>query len=167
MLKNIENLAKKFNNNITEIQKELRNVQTKKCRLQKQKNRSDYEKLMTETLKYEQLLKETKTYLKPKKMFVTEMNQEHIKNLNFDETMKAIKSIQSKKCNSQYDDDKTEYEKACQIESWLLEHKETVKPIDETVVKKSTVQDFINELEKLDKKVDTKYVIEQLTKMIQ
>jgi hypothetical protein len=162
----INELKEKFDN-LEKAKKELRNIQTIKCRFRKMKSRSDYDKKMAEILQYEQSVKELVNFFEPKKTFVTQMTAEDIANLNFDETLKAIKSIQSKKCNTQYDDDKTDYNKACEIEKMLLEHKETVKPIEETVVKKSTIQNLINHLEVVENEAVTKeYVIELLQKIM-
>ena len=52
-LKQIENVVKEFNNDEMAIQKELKRIQSVKCRLKKQKGKSTYEKEMTEALKYE------------------------------------------------------------------------------------------------------------------
>jgi hypothetical protein len=161
MLKNVQELSKKFKN-VKEVKKEIRNVQTKKCRLKKQKARKDYESKMKKLLEYEQALKEVKAYFEPRKKFVTEFEQEDIKNLNYEETLRAIKSIQSKKCNSQYDEDKTEYNKACEIEKMLLEHKETIKPVPEYCVRKSSINNLINHLENQEEKLDKEYVIQLL-----
>lgn len=164
MLKEIEKLAVKMGS-IEAIKSELKRVQSIKCRLKKQKKRADYEKEMTKVVKYEQALKESREYFEPKKMFVTDMTADDIKILNFDETMKAIKSIQSKKCNSQYLETKTEYEHAIVIENLLLEHKKNVRPIEETVVKKTDLKTIINELESLEN-VSKEYLIEQLKNLI-
>lgn len=165
MLKEIEQKAKELEN-LENCIKELRNVQTKKCRLQNQKSRKDYESQMTKLLKEEQLLKEVRNYFEPKRTFVTKMTRSDIEQLNFDETIKAIKSIQSKKCNSQWMEDKTELENALEIEEMLLEHKKNVKPIEENVVKKSTIQDLIRHFESQETKVSKEYVIQQLQKLI-
>ena len=90
------------------------------------------------------------------------MTDEQIESLNYDETIKAIKSIQSKKCNTQFD--KNEYEKAREIELKLLQHKKEVKPVEETVVKKSQIDTLIEEIESLEN-VSKDYMIEMLKKM--
>ena len=162
----INQLKEKFDN-LESAKKELRNIQTIKCRFRKQKARKDYSQKMSEILNYEQSLKELVSYFEPKKVYTTQMTVEDIEKLNFDETMKSIKSIQSKKCNTQWDDDQTEYEKACQIEKMLLAHKEQVKPIDETVIKKSTIQNLIRHFEIIEPKACKKeYIIELLTKVV-
>ncbi len=169
MLKNVEQMAKNFKD-VEEVKKAIRSLQSQKSRLKKQKNRKDYEELMTKILQEEQLLKEVRDYFEPKKTPVTQMTKEDIELLNYDETIKAIKSIQSKKCLVQHltDDikDNEEYKKACQIEQWLLEHKKQVKPIEETVVRKSDINDLINHLQGLEEKVSTSYVISLLEKLL-
>ena len=55
-LKQIEKVVKEFNNDEMAIQKELKRIQSVKCRLKKQKGKSTYEKEMTETLKYGNIL---------------------------------------------------------------------------------------------------------------
>lgn len=169
MLKNIEKVAKDYNN-VEEVKKAIRSLQSQKSRLKKQKGREDYDELMTEILQKEQLLKEVRDYFEPKTKPVPEMTKEDIELLNYEETLRAIKSIQSKKCLVQHltanIDDNEEYKKACQIESWLLEHKQNIKPIEETVVRKSDINDLINHLQNQDEKISTKYVIDLLEKLL-
>lgn len=169
MLKNIEEIAKSYNN-VEEVKKAIRSLQSQKSRLKKQKGRSDYEERMTEILQQEQVLKEVRDYFEPKKTPVTKMTKEDIALLNYDETIKAIKSIQSKKCLVQHATpniaDNEEYKKACQIEQWLLEHKQNIKPIEETVIRKSEINDLIEHLKNQDEKISTKYVIKLLEKLL-
>ena len=168
MLKEIAKLSEKFEN-VEQVKDELKRIQSVKCRLKKQKNRADYEKEMTKIVKTEQALKEVREYFVPKTIPVTEMTKNDIEKLNFDETMKAIKSIQSKKCNSQwlenYEQIGSDYKKAVEIEKMLLEHKKNVKPIEQTVVKKSSINDLIHNLENLDENVSKEYLLEQLKKL--
>jgi hypothetical protein len=169
MLKNIEQVAKSYAN-VEEVKKAIRSLQSRKSRLKKQKGREDYEEKMTEILQQEQLLKEVRDYFEPKSKPVPEMTKEDIELLNYDETIKAIKSIQSKKCLVQHAtkniEDNEEYKKACEIEQMLLEHKKKVKPIEETVVRKSEINDLIEHLKNQDTKIETKYVIDLLEKLI-
>jgi len=169
MLKNIEQVAKSYTN-VEEVKKAIRSLQSRKSRLKKQKGREDYEKLMTEILQQEQLLKEVRDYFEPKTIPVPEMTWEDIQLLNYDETIKAIKSIQSKKCLVQHAteniEDNVEYQKACEIEKMLLEHKKQIKPIEETVVKKSDINDLIDHLQKQEEKISTEYVISLLQKLL-
>ena len=168
-MKNIQKIAKKYEN-VEEVKKAIRSVQSRKSRLKKQKSREDYKEKMTEILQKEQLLKEVRDYFEPKTIPVPKMTKSDIELLDYDETMKAIKSIQSKKCNVQHAteniNDNEEYQKACQIESWLLEHKENIKPIEETVVRKSKINDLIDHLQKQEEKISTEYVINLLEELL-
>lgn len=169
MLKNIEAVAKNFKD-VEEVKKAIRSLQSQKSRLKKQKSRKDYDEKMTEILQQEQLLKEVRDYFEPKKVPVPVMTKEDIELLNYEETIRAIKSIQSKKCLVQHltDDinDNEEYKKACEIERMLLEHKKQIKPIEETVVRKSDINDIINHLQTLEEKISTSYVISLLEKLL-
>ena len=169
MLKNIEKVAKSYDN-VEEVKKAIRSLQSRKSRLKKQKSREDYEELMTEILQQEQLLKEVRDYFEPKTIPVTKMTKSDIELLNYDETQKAIKSIQSKKCNSQHltenIEDNEEYKKACQIEKWSLEHKQNIKPIEDTVVRKSDINNLIEHLKQQNTRIKTSYVIDLLEELI-
>lgn len=168
MLKEIAELAKKFDS-VDDVKNELKRIQSVKCRLAKQKAKKTYETEMTKVVTYEQALKEVRSYMEPKELVVTHMTADDIKTLNFEETVRAIKSIQSKKCNSQYltDDITTNeiYQDACRIENLLKEHKKTVAPVEETVVQKSKINDLINNIENLNK-VSKDYIIEQLKNLL-
>ena len=169
MMKNIEKFAKNFRD-VEEVKKAIRSIQSRKSRLKKQKGRRDYEEKMTEILQQEQILKEVRDYFEPKKIPVTKMTQKDIELLNYEETLRAIKSIQSKKCNTQHltenIEDNIEYQKACEIERMLLEHKKNIKPIEETVVRKSDINNLIEHLKQQDSKIKTSYVIKLLEELI-
>ena len=164
MLKMLEQLKKDYQT-VEEAKKALRCVQSKKCRFAKKKDREDYEEVMTSLLQKEQSLKELVKFYEPKKVFVTQFTQEDVDVLNYEETMKTIKSIQSRKCNTNYEDTLDEYEKVCQIEQMLLKHKKEVKPVEQSVVRKSQVQNLISHLE-TQKKVSKKEMIEYLQRLI-
>lgn len=150
-LKEIENMAVKFNNSVEDVSRELKRIQSIKCRLKKQKGKSTYEKEMTETLKYEQVLKEVRQLLDPKEKTVTMFEQEDVDILDYDETVKAIRSIQSKKTLSKWlttvEGDNDEYRNACKIEKMLIEHREKVKPVDDDEVRKSEIVKIIDTIE--------------------
>ena len=169
MLKNIEKVAKSYEN-VEEVKKAIRSLQSRKSRLKKQKGRADYKELMTEILQQEQLLKEVRDYFEPKAIPVPKMTKSDIELLNYEETLRAIKSIQSKKCNVQHltdnINDNEEYKKACEIEEMLLKHKENIKPIEQTVVRKSDINDLIDHLQKQEEKISTGYVISLLEKLL-
>ena len=169
MLKNVEKVAKSYAN-VEEVKKALRSIQSRKSRLKKQKGRADYEELMTEILQQEQLLKEVRDYFEPKTIPVPEMTQKDIELLDYEQTLRAIKSIQSKKCLVQHAteniEDNVEYKKACEIERMLLEHKKKIKPIEETVVRKSDINDLIDHLQNQEEKISTQYVISLLEELL-
>jgi len=161
-LKKIEETSKKFNDNIEEVSKELKRVQSIKCRLKKFKGKSTYEKEMTEVLQYEQILKEVRNLLDPREKPVTKFEQEDVNQLDYDETIKAIRSIQSKKTLSKWltdvENDNDEYRNACKIESMLINHREKIKPVDKDHVRKSDVQTIIDTIESSGKLSQEKIV---------
>lgn len=169
---NLKEVQKEYNNyqNIEEVRKAIRSVQTQKTRMKKQKTRADYNDRMNEILQREQILKEVRTMFEPKRKFVTEFTQEDVEQLNYEETMKAIKSIQSKKSNTQFLTDNIEtneeYQSALKIEQMLLEHKENVQPIEDYVVRKSDVETLINKLENMEDKIDKDFILEKLQELI-
>ena len=150
-LKEIEKVASKFENNAELIAKELKRVQSIKCRLKKQKGKKSYEQEMSETLRYEQVLKEARQLLEPKEKAVTQFEQDDVDQLDYDETIKAIRSIQSKKTLTKWlttiEGDNDEYRKACEIESMLLARRDMIKPVDNDHVRKSDIQTIIDTIE--------------------
>lgn len=150
-LKEVEKKANELGNDVLEVAKELKRIQSIKCRLKKQKFKSTYEEEMTKVLQEEQILKEVRNLLVPKEKTVTTFEQSDIDLLDYDETIKAIKSIQSKKTNSRWltpnEGDNDEYRNACRIEKMLLEHKQQVRPVDETMVRKSDLVTIIDTIE--------------------
>jgi len=168
-LKDIEKVAKKFDNDVEKIRKELKRIQSAKCRLKKQKGKSSYEKEMTEVIKYEQVLKEARQLLDPKEKPVTMYTQEDVNKLDYDETIKAIRSIQSKKTLTKWltdvAGDNDEYRKACEIEKMLIERREKIKPVDNEYVRKTDVQTIIDTIESSGKLSQEK-IVELLKRLI-
>lgn len=150
-LKNIEKVANELGNDLEKVAKELKRIQSVKCRLKKQKGKSSYESEMRKVLEEEQVLKEVRALLDPKEKPVTKFEQEDVDLLDYDETIKAIKSIQSKKTLSRWltenEGDNDEYREACKIEQMLLEHKKQIRPIEETVVRKTDLVTIIETIE--------------------
>lgn len=169
-LKMVQEKAAELSQDMDKLTLEIKRVQSLKCRLAKQKFKKNYDAEMREVLAEEQLLKEVRVHLLPKKATVTTISQAEIDVLTHDETIKAIKSIQSKKCNTQFltpdKNTNVEYQDACRIEKLLLAHKATVKPIEETVVKKSSVNDLIALLESSQDDLTKEYILEQLKNMV-
>ncbi len=150
-LKQIEKTCEQFENSVENLNKELKRIASIKCRLKKEKGRKDYDQKMTEILKSEQILKEAKMLLEPKEKTVTTYTQEDVNKLDYDETIKAIKSIQSKKTHtkwlSEVECDNDEYRNAVRIEKMLLEHKSKIRPVDESYIRKSDLQTIIDTIE--------------------
>lgn len=168
-LKNIEKLANQMNNDMETVAKELKRIQSVKCRLKKQKGKTSYEKDMTKVLIYEQSLKEVKLLLEPKHKTVTTFEQEDIDILSYEETIKAIRSIQSKKSLSKWltdkENDNDDYRNACIIEKMLLEHKDKVSKASVDNVKKTQIQEIIDTLEN-NTQLSKDKMIEYLKKLI-
>lgn len=150
-LKEIEKVAREFNNDVDLVSKEIKRLQSVKCRLKKFKNRSDYDLKMTEVLQQEQVLKEVRNLLSPKEKPVTMYVKEDVDRLDYDETVRALKSIQSKKCLTRWltgkDGDNDEYRNACKIEDLLNEHKKEVSPVDDAYIRRSDLQVVIETIE--------------------
>ena len=161
-LRMIEKKADELGRDMEAVIKEIKRVQSAKCRLKKFKGRSDYDLKMTAILQEEEVLKEVRQLLDPKEKPVTMYTEDDVKMLDFDETVKALKSIQSKKCLTKYDPDNQEgYKKACEIEAWLNEHKKSVKPVDTAYIRRTDLQTVIDTIKETgDIKVET--IIEML-----
>ena len=150
-VKEVEVKANELGMDLENVKRELKRVASVKCRLIKQKGRVDYEMALESVLKEEQLLKEVRTYITGSKKTVTTFEQEDVDRLTYDETLKAIKSIQSKKTLTKWltnvEGDNDEYRGACRIEDMLKEHLKSVKPIEDNTVRKSDIQRVIDTIE--------------------
>lgn len=168
-VKMIEKKALEFNNDVESVKKEIKRLQSIKCRLLKQKGRSDYEKALENVLKEIQVMVEVRSLLEPKDKTVTNFTQEDVDVLDYDETIKAIKSIQSKKSLTRWlttiEGDNDEYREACKIENMLLEHKKLMKPVDETQVRKSDLNVIIETIENT-KDISRERILEMLKGLI-
>lgn len=149
-LKEIEKIARELGS-VEAVAKELKRVQSIKCRLKKQKGKSTYEEEMTKVLGYEQALKEARQLLDPKEKPVTMYEQADVDQLDYDETIKAIRSIQSKKTLTKWltgiEGDNDEYRNACRIEKMLIARRESIKPVDNEYVRKTDLQTIIDTIE--------------------
>lgn len=150
-VKAIEEKALALGEDLEVVKRELKRVASVKCRLLKQKGRPDYEEALEEVLKEEQLLKEVRTYITGSKKTVTTFEQSDVDNLTYDETVKALKSIQSKKSLTRWlttvEGDNDEFRKACSIEEMLKEHLKNVRPVEDNVVKKTDIVRVIETIE--------------------
>ena len=161
-LKEIEKVANQFENDILLLNKELKRVASIKCRLKKMKGKSSYEEDMKKVLSYEQVLKEAKQLVDPKEKPVTMYTQEDVDQLDYDETVKAIRSIQSKKTNSRWltttEGDNDEFRNACRIEKMLIERRNQIKPVDDEYIRKTDLQTIIDTIESSGKLSQDKIV---------
>ncbi len=161
---NLKDVEKKANElkTIENVARELKRVQSVKCRLKKQKGKATYEDEMAEVLKQEQVLKEVRQLLDPKEKPVTKYEQDDVDQLDYDETVKAIRSIQSKKTLSRWltdvEGDNDEFRNAERIEKMLIERREAIKPVDENNVRKTDVQTIIDTIESSGKLSQEKIV---------
>lgn len=154
---------------VENVSRELKRIQSLKCRLKKQKGKSTYEAEMTEVIKQEQILKEVRQLLDPKDKPVTQYEQADVDQLDYDETIKAIRSIQSKKTLSRWltevEGDNDEFKNAERIEKMLIARRETIKPVDENNVRKTEIQTIIDTIESSGK-LSQKQILELLNKLI-
>ena len=150
-VKEVEKKALELGHDLELVKRELKRVASVKCRLLKQKGRPDYEEALESVLKEEQLLKEARSYITGSKKTVTTFEQEDVDQLTYDETVKALKSIQSKKSLTRWltteEGDNDEFRSACRIENMLKEHIKSVKPIEDNTVRKSDIQSVIDTIE--------------------
>lgn len=150
-LKDVEKKALELGNDIAVVAKELKRIQSIKCRLNKQKGRADYADQMKAVLAEEHLLKNVRQLLDPKEKPVTAYEQADVDMLDYDETVKAIRSIQSKKTLTRWlttvEGDNDEYRSACRIEEMLIKHRDEVRPVDTAYIRKTDLQTVIDTIE--------------------
>ena len=167
-LKKVEEKANELKT-VENVARELKRVQSIKCRLKKQKGKSTYEQEMQEVLKQEQVLKEARQLLDPKEKPVTRYEQADVDKLDYDETIKAIRSIQSKKTLSKWltttEGDNDEFRNAVRIEKMLIKRREIIKPVDENNVRKTEIQKIIDTIESSGE-LSQKQILELLNKLI-
>ena len=147
-MNNVEMKAQELNNDMNEVKRELKRVASIKSRLKRQQGKSTYEKEMGEVLQYEELLKEVRAHLGDGgNKSVPQYTEEDIKVLSYDETIRAIKSIQSKKSLSKWltpiEGDNDEYRNACRVEELLRVHKETLQPSGGDSVRKNDIRTIV------------------------
>lgn len=136
---------------IENVKNELKKVQSLKCRLKKQRGRSDYTTEMDRILNYENDLKDVRNLMDPREKPITKYTQEDVDRLDYDQTIKGIKSIQSKKTLTRWltdvEGDNEEFKNACIIETMLIEHRNKIKPLDPDHVRKSDIITIIDTIE--------------------
>jgi hypothetical protein len=165
----VEKTAEQFDNDVLKIAKELRRIQALKCRLKKQKGKKSYQTEMTKVLNYEETLKEARQLLNPTEKHVTTFEQKDVDKLDYDEVIKAIRSIQSKKTLSKWlttvENDNDEYRRAVVIEKMLIERRNKIKPVDNEHLRKTELITIIETI-KSSGKISNERIIELLEELI-
>lgn len=162
----IKNIFKsEFNSNLDLVKKGLKSIQSQKCNWNKKKSHPKHVEMIKQVLLEEQSLKNIISFFSETKVRSYDMTIEDIQVLTESETIKSIKSIQSQKCIRQYDTDSTILNKVIKIESMLQEHLQDVKVIDTKSVKKSKIQQLINDIE-LKKTLNKKEIIKMLQELL-
>jgi hypothetical protein len=151
---------------LEKISQELRNLQSLKSRLNKQKNRPDFDSKMNDILSEINLLQQERKALQPPKKFVTNFTQEDVNNLGYDEVVRAIKSIQSKICLTQHSDDQTEYQAAKEIEQKLIDRRAEIKPTDRRVVPVSKLLALRELVEEDSTRINQEWLLQKLAEII-
>lgn len=170
-LKAVEEKAAELNYDLEAVKKEIKSVQSAKCRLGKQKSRKDYDAKMLEVLAKERLLVEVRQLLDPKEKPVTHYEQADVDMLDYDEVVKALRSIQSKKTLSKYiseePGDNDEYRNACRIEEMLKERRDILQPVDNEHIRKTDLQTVIDTIEQTgNKTIKVETVLELLKNLM-
>lgn len=152
----VEMKAVELNNDMNEVKRELKRIASIKSRLKRQRGKASYEEEMNKALQYEELLKEVRSMLSGNsKKFVTQYTLEDVQELSYDETIRAIKSIQSKKSLTKWltstEGDNDEYRNACRVEEMLRAHKEILQSSTVGVISKSDIQSIIDNSGSLSK----------------
>lgn len=145
----VELKAQELNNDMNEVKRELKRIASVKSRLKRQRGKSTYEVEMNEVLQYEELLKEVRTLIcGGGQKSVPQFTEDDIKELTYDETVRAIKSIQSKKSLTKWltpiEGDNDEYRNACRVEDMLRSHKDTLQPCGTSTVLKDKLQVIVD-----------------------
>ena len=117
---------------LEEVNKKLKLVASMKCRLKKQMGRADARARMIEVEECEAILKSKRDELANKPRRFTNLTEEDISTMEYEEVIRAIKSIQSKKSNTRWltdvEGDNDEYRNACRIEALLQKRRDGIKP---------------------------------------
>ena len=133
--------AEELGNSVEAVTREIKRVASVKCRLNKMPGRSDYALKMASVTEEEELLKAVRDLLKGEPNNTSTLTEEKIASMEYDEVIKAIRSIQSKKTHTKYADyclrdeeglfipgSGESYKEACRIEDMLKARREELKP---------------------------------------
>lgn len=168
-----------LNNDLVEVNKEIKRLASIKCRLKKMPGRKDYNEEMTKVLQEEQLIKSVRDYLQGPKKNINTVTQEDVDAMDYDEVCKAIRSIQSKKTHTKWAEDCKKdkegnfipgsgdsYKEACRIEAMLVAHRDKLKPVSEGAVRKTDLYAMLETLA-LASDLDTATCIERIREFIE
>ena len=143
----------RMSNQLEQIKRELKRIASVKCRLNKQKGKKSYEEDMRKILEEEDKLKAIRDTLVQPKKTVTNFTYEDIQQLSYEDILKAIKSIQSKKSNTKWltpiEGDNDEFRNACRIEEMLNKRKSQLQPT--TITLKAKITEVLDNSEDLSK----------------
>lgn len=146
----LQKLVEKFDT-VDKVNMELKRVQSIKCRLKKMQSRPDNKSQLEKTLVYEDNLKQVRQVLRPIDKKVPDFTQSDIDLLDYDKTVRAIRSIQSKKTLTKYvgkvPEQNDEYVNACKVEQMLLDHRQKLTPIDNNLLKKEQIATIIETIQ--------------------
>lgn len=154
---------------VDKINQELNKIASRKSRLKKQTGKKNFENDLKIILEIEESLKSAKRLIEVKDKPVTMFNQEDVDKLDYNETLKAIKSIQTKKCLTKWmttiENDNDDYRNALSIEQMLVNHKLTLKP---NVDSRITIQDIQNVIEQIQQnpKIKNDIIVDMLQKLL-
>lgn len=166
----VEKMAKEFDMDVEKVKLELKRIQSAKCRLKKMKFKSSYESEMEKVVCYEDLLKEVKRYIVPQGKFVTDFEREDVEKLSYDEVIRALRSIQSKKCLSKYKvekiEDNVEYNRACEVEGWLKKKRDSMDSKEDGKVNKMDVMKVIELIENSGE-IEVEKIVKELKEIIE
>ena len=97
--------AEELGNSVEAVTREIKRVASVKCRLNKMPGRSDYALKMANVTEEEELLKAVRDLLKGEPNNTSTLTEEKVASMEYDEVIRAIRSIQSKKTHTKYADD--------------------------------------------------------------
>lgn len=154
---------------VDEVKRLIANLQNKKCLDKKKRAVGKCDNAEIEDcIKAIDKLQDVKSYLEPKKKTAMSLTVEEISKLTYQEVEKAIKSVQSKKTMAGYIEDEEErnrvYTEVIRQEELLKEHRYEVAPLDENVIRKSTINDLIRTVETMD--ITKQQVLDMLEDLI-
>lgn len=151
--------AAELNYDMTNLNRALKRVASAKTRLNHAPGLPNYNEKMAAVLAEEQLLKNVRAFMSEPKKTVRDLTAEDIAAMDYDETCKAIRAIQTKKTHTKYAEDCKRdengmfipgsgemYKEACRIEDMLKEHREELQPMGTVRFSKAALRELIANL---------------------